>query len=90
MIFPDWHQWCCELSSLPLPVHITHTHNHFTALWILSGTVDNPGEPVPEHSPTHTYRATLNSYRKHLKIYFAVPSPHHVSVQFNRPNTMSL
>jgi len=36
----------------------THTHNHFTALWIY--VRDNPGEPVPEkHSPTRGHQSSL-------------------------------
>jgi len=30
----------------------THTHNHFTAVWIVW---DNPGEPVPEETFTHSH-----------------------------------
>jgi len=32
----------------------THTHNHFTALWILSGTT-RVSRYQKKHSPTHTY-----------------------------------
>ena len=34
---------------------LTHTHNHFTALWILSGTTW-VSRYQKKHSPTHTYR----------------------------------
>jgi len=32
---------------------VTHTHNHFTALW--NFVWDNPGEPVPEETFTHSH-----------------------------------
>ena len=34
----------------------THTQNHFTALWILSGTTE-VSRHQNKHSPTHTYRS---------------------------------
>jgi len=42
----------------------THTHNHFTAVWILSGTTQMSWYQK-KHSPTHTYpghKSSLNSF----------------------------
>jgi len=39
---------------LTLCCNDTHTHNHFTALWILSGTT-RVSRYQKKHSPTHTY-----------------------------------
>ena len=49
------------INSLGKPTHTTrtqmhtHTHNHFKALWILSGTTW-VSRYQKKHSPTHTYR----------------------------------
>jgi len=39
----------------------THTHNHFTDLWILSGTT-RVSWYQKKHSPTHTYRGHQSSF----------------------------
>jgi len=46
-----------EFCSVVLPTWIpycTHTHNHFTALWIWPGTTQ-VSQYQKKHSPTHTY-----------------------------------
>jgi len=47
-------------STVLLNEHTTHTHNHFTALWILSGTT-GVSRYQKKHSPTYTYRGHQSS-----------------------------
>jgi len=49
-----------QLICSSVPEIVTHTNNHFTALWILSGTTQ-VSRYQKKHSPTHTYRGHQSS-----------------------------
>jgi len=42
--------------------HNTHAHTHKPFYGYLDFVWDNPGEPVPEETPTHTYRGHQSSF----------------------------
>ena len=49
----------------------THTHNHFTAVWILSGTTW-VSQYQKKHSPTHTYRGHKSSLMCFLDLLWSM------------------
>jgi len=55
-------KWCINsnVSHRTSQDTYTHTHNRFTALWILSGTIQVSWYQK-KHSPTHTYRGHQSS-----------------------------